>query len=570
MMTLRIARSREALLALLVLAGTVALSACAPPTLTSLDRTSGPGHTLVMAQGSNLIFSRIIWDAGLATEQVIPGGFLGGYMYSVPPGATLGNHPVALANSRGRSGTINFNVTAPQPYGAPRIDYVMIGAASFDTSGNVNAWLYVQGANIDVGAVVQVNGTDVATAAHKGLRNDLYGIPPNALGYPIYHYLALLALPGAQPVGSTLSLTVRNLDGQVSPAFSYRLPADAATLDSDGDDLPDAWETAGYDANGDGTIDVNLPALGANQHRRDVFLEIDVMTGLANPPVATTPGNPGTFDMARAMFAAAPIINPGPNNGINLIIDSSGTVPFVNIVGFSAADNAVLGTANYSTIKAANFDNANRGRIYHYAIWANAQPGGFSGISDIQFNAAGQVTGPGDDFIVSFDDFAAAFQTLRSQVETLTHEFGHNLGQQHGGNNNNTLKPNYWSVMSYAWQLRTGRSNAVRRQRVTCTPAYYAVAGATEPNGALPAVVNAVVDYSEGMAASLVENNNSLNETTGVCGLPVDWNNDGDQTDVGINADVDDDGNNTSTVTDFANWRALDLRGPRLNGSVAP
>jgi len=59
-------------------------------------------------------------------------------------------------------------------------------------------------------------------------------------------------------------------------------------------------------------------------------------------------------------------------------------------------------------------------------------------------------------------------------------------------------------------------------------------------------------------------------ETTGVCGLPVDWNNDGDQTDVGINADVDDDGNNTSTVTDFANWRALDLRGPRLNGSVAP
>jgi hypothetical protein len=555
---------------LLVLTLVLMQAGCNAPTLTALDQSSGPEHSLVMVQGSDLFLSNIIWDAGLGSEHVIPGGFLGGYMFSVPPGASLGNHPVAIENSAGRSSILNFNVTAPQPFGAPRIDNVMIVASNFGGGGQVSTWLYVQGANIDVGAVVQINGTDVASVAHKGLRNNLYGIPPNRLGYPIYHYVSVLAFPDLRPVGSTLSVTVRNLDAQTSAAFSYTLPADAAHLDSDGDSLLDSWETGGYDANGDGTIDVNLPALGATRYHKDVLLEVDVMSGLANPPIPTAGGNPGTFDMARAMFAAAPLINPGANNGINLILDTSGTVPFANIVGFTVADNPMLGTANYSTLKAANFDNANRGNIYHYAIWGSAQPGGFSGISDIVFDASGNVTGPGDDFIVSFDTFSASYQTLRSQVETLTHEFGHDLKQQHGGNNNNQYKPNYWSVMSYTWQIRTGASNAFRRQKVTCVPAYYATTGAAEVNGALPGSINAIVDYSEGMAFTLVENNNTLNEPNGVCGQPVDWNDDGDQTDVNFNANVDDDGNSTSTVTDFANWRALDFRGPATNGSVTP
>ena len=556
---------------LLCLAAALIQAACnpAPPAVT-LDRTTGPPHTLVMVQGSNLLLSSVIWDAGLGTEQVIPGGFLGAYMFSVPPGASAGNHPVAVQNGAGRSAVVNFNVTAPVPYGAPRVDHVSLLGTTFDGSGNVSGWLYVQGANFDVGAVVQVNGADVASISHRGLRNDLYGIPPDRLGYPIYHYVSVLAAFGPVPAGSNISVTSRNLDLQTSAAFNYATPANQAALDSDGDSLLDTWEESGFDANGDGTVDVNLAALGANKWRRDVLLEIDVMSGLANPPVATSGTTPGTFDTARAAFAAAPVINIIPDPGINLVIDSSGSIPFVQTIGFNAADNAMLGTANYGTLKAANFDNAVRGQIYHYAIWGNAQPGGFSGISDILFDNAGNVTGPGDDFIVSFDDFGASFQTLRSQVETLVHEFGHNLSQQHGGNNNNTLKPNYWSVMSYTWQLRTGRNNATRLARVTCAPAYYATAGAAEPGGALPATVNAVVDYSEGMAASLVENNNTLNEPNGVCGQPVDWNDDGDQTDTNFNANVDDDGNSTSTVVDFANWRALNFRGPATNGSVTP
>jgi hypothetical protein len=300
------------------------------------------------------------------------------------------------------------------------------------------------------------------------------------------------------------------------------------------------------------------------------LLEVDVMAALTNPPIGTTPGNPGTFDGARAMFAAAPVVNPVDDNGINLILDTSGSVPFWSIVGFNAVDNAMLSTANFSTLKAANFDNANRDNIYHYAIWASAIPGGGSGISDIQFDADGNLTGPGDDFIVSFDTFQASYQTLKSQVATLTHEFGHNLSQLHGGNNGSKYKPNYWSVMSYNWQLRTGLSNQSRQRRVTCLPFYYGVAGATEPNGAPPAAFTAYADYSEGMAAALVENTNTLDETTGVCGAAVDWNDDADQTDTMLNANVDDNAAADETVSDFGNWRALVFTGPSSDGYVVP
>lgn len=539
------------------------LVACYPPVLTGLDPPSGPPRTLVMSQGSNLLLSEVIWDAGLPSEETLPGGFLGGYMFSVPPGAAAGNHPVNLVNSEGGSASVDFNVTAPVPYGAPRIDHVLVVSANFD-GANLTPLLSVQGPNLDVGAVVQVGGADVATVAHKGLRNDLLGIDATALGNPIHHYLALLVNPGSQPAGSTLTLTVRNLDGTLSAPFQYVLPASNATLDSDGDDLLDVWETSGFDADDDGAIDVDLPALGANKYRRDILVEVDVMTALANPPTAAT------WTAARAMFTAAPIINPmGTDNGINLILDTGGTVPYSTFVEFDGVDSPP-DSANFATLKAANFPNAKRGRVYHYCIWGYLRPNGSSGRSDIQFTPGGAVAGPGDDFIVTFDPYPAAYQTVRSQVETFNHELGHDLGQQHGGNDNNTNKPNYLSVMSYSWQLRTGGVDAWRLDNPTCAPAYYGVAGVAEPAGALPAAVGTVTDYSEGMAAPLVENTNTLNEPNGVCGQPADWNDDGDQVDVTLNADVDEDGSVNRTVTDFANWRALDFRGPRLNGDVTP
>lgn len=48
-------------------------------------------------------------------------------------------------------------------------------------------------------------------------------------------------------------------------------------LDTDGDGLPDVWEKEGLDYDGDGKIDVDLPAMGADPNIPDIFVEVDWM-----------------------------------------------------------------------------------------------------------------------------------------------------------------------------------------------------------------------------------------------------------------------------------------------------
>ena len=540
--------------ATLVVAGAMcSLPACGRPRLDSLDPTTGPERTLVVVQG-DLAFANLLWDAETASEMGLAGGFLGPTMFSVPQGASVAAHDVQLIRDGSRSAKLPFTVTAAQPFSAPRLDRVSIAGATFKAGGLLTTWLFVQGANTDVGAEILVDNVVQPTVAWKAMRGERYGVNVNSLGLPIYHHLLLLGAPGDRPAGSTIAVKIRNSDGLESDVVNYRLPADQASVDSDGDDLPDDMEMNGFDANSDGTIDVDLPALGANPLRPDLFLEVDIMNGLANPPAA------GVFNSMVDAFANAPIVNPIDADGVHLVIDTSGTVAFSQTINLTGADNPMTGFTNFYTLKTANFNDANRGRIYHYCIWANAHPGGWSGISDVSFGNGG------DDCIVSFDDFPAAYQTVRSGAETLMHEFGHNLDQRHGGATHFSGNPAYNSVMSYNWQLRASQGAAYRRGAPVCVPFYYHDAMATEPNGALPGVVNTIVDYSDGMNRDLVEN--ALNETQGVClGAARDWNSDGDAADAAATLDINGDGDTTDTWRDFPNWARLVFRGPRLNGS---
>jgi hypothetical protein len=333
------------------------LAACGNPNINGLDPANGPRRTLVRVDGDT-VFATARWDAGTASEVGVPGAVLGASMFSVPGAAGNGAHTVQLERNGGRGTTATFTVTDPVPFGAPRLDRVSLLGTEFQAGNMVSSWKLVQGANVDVGAEVLIDGMVVPTAAIKALRNDLLGVGPGTLGNPLYHHLALLAAPGPRAAGSVVKVFIRNLDGKISNARAYTLPVDAATLDSDGDDIPDEWEKNGFDANGDGTIDVDLKALGADPFRPDVLLEVDIMQGLTNPPAAAA------FQAMQAAFAAAPYINLVPNDGINLIIDSSGTVPFWQTINMTGADNPAAGFANFYTLKTANFDNANRGRLY--------------------------------------------------------------------------------------------------------------------------------------------------------------------------------------------------------------
>jgi hypothetical protein len=54
-----------------------------------------------------------------------------------------------------------------------------------------------------------------------------------------------------------------------------------AGADADGDGLLDDWEQHGIDVDGNGTIDLNLPAMGANPMHKDVFVELDWRPGFS-------------------------------------------------------------------------------------------------------------------------------------------------------------------------------------------------------------------------------------------------------------------------------------------------
>jgi uncharacterized repeat protein (TIGR01451 family) len=89
--------------------------------------------------------------------------------------------------------------------------------------------------------------------------------------------------------------------------------------DTDGDGLLDDWEKNGLDVDSDGSIDLNLPAWGANPLHKDIFLELDWMTG-QNPARQA-------IQAIKAAFAAAPLSaggNPNPDGkpGINLWVDT--------------------------------------------------------------------------------------------------------------------------------------------------------------------------------------------------------------------------------------------------------
>lgn len=537
-------------------------TACTAPDIVSLDPDNGPERTLVNVEGDNFL-SSVYWDIGAASETQLPSGFLGSYLFTVPQGAAVGAHNVGLERNGRRGDQKTFTVTAPQPFPAPRLDRISLSYSDFSTEGQVNTWMYVQGANIDAGAEVLINNTVVPTVAHKGIQNDLLGINPADLNYPVYHYLALIVAPGSQATGQNLSVKIRNSDGQESNSRIYRLPTSASTLDSDGDDIPDTWEINGYDADGDGTIDIDLKALGADPYRPDLFLEVDVMQGLTNTP------NAAVWNAITNAFGRAPIINPGQTNGVNLIMDTSGTVPFWQTINFTGTETTTH--RRFNTLKNVNFNNAVRGRIYHYCIWANMRPNSSSGVSDVNWGSGG------DDCIVSFDDFNASFQTVQSMAETLMHEFGHNLDQRHGGSDHTAYNPTYSSVMSYSWQLRTGRSNAWRRNCPVYSPLFYQQNAAVEVNGALPAGwVGPSIDYSEGMGRILDEDN--LNEPVGLYNATaVDWNRDGDMTDVSADRDlhppyqagtcISTATDDNDTLNDHPNWTLLDYRGPRTNGT---
>ncbi|MEZ4570199.1 MAG: hypothetical protein R2849_07705 [Thermomicrobiales bacterium] len=242
--------------------------------------------------------------------------------------------------------------------------------------------------------------------------------------------------------------------------------------DADGDGLSDDWEQNGVSFNGQF---VDLPAMGADPNKPDIFIQIDWMQGSGQDQRLSATA----IQMVVDAFASSPYTSPTGSVGINMHIDQGSgsnlhrgsmptttwgalsraqSIPFQNNLGTVNGSGDYVWTA-FDNIKQSNFVPTGRSPIFHYVIAAFLpEPPPTGGT---QNNSSG-ISRNGDDaaFFDGTSDFLITLGgtggagTVQQQAGTLMHELGHNLALGHGGNVHTNYKPNYPSIMNYLFQMR--------------------------------------------------------------------------------------------------------------------
>jgi hypothetical protein len=239
----------------------------------------------------------------------------------------------------------------------------------------------------------------------------------------------------------------------------------AAAPDTDGDGLPDAWEERGVVLDGGaGARWIDLPAMGADPRRPDVFVHADWMEGSGRNQRPSAEG----IRLVTEAFANSPYVSPTGSVGIRLHVDAgpdspldaSGAtwgalsraraIPWQKNIGTAASGNYDWTAFDRIRNQSGGFRETGRAPVFHYVIFGqyhdldDPHGGGASGIA----RGIG-----GTDFLVTLGNFTNGVGTPREQAGTFMHELGHNLGLRHGGCDDANMKPGYASVMNYAFQM---------------------------------------------------------------------------------------------------------------------
>jgi len=216
--------------------------------------------------------------------------------------------------------------------------------------------------------------------------------------------------------------------------------------DRDGDGLLNEWEEEGIDFDGVDPVDIDLPALGADPDHKDLFVEVDVMDSVPFDPLA--------LHRVEQSFASAPgqmVDNPDGASGIrlHLIYDDGDQLPSVSLSTDDWAEFVSLKDTYFGSPADRAHPNADlilqtRKSIFRYCVWGDTI---FLGPD--RNNGVGET--PGDDFVIAATDVALQYpeNPTSALAGAFMHELGHNLGLQHGGQDEINFKPNYLSVMNY-------------------------------------------------------------------------------------------------------------------------
>lgn len=219
-------------------------------------------------------------------------------------------------------------------------------------------------------------------------------------------------------------------------------------LDTDGDGLPDVWEKEGLDYDGDGKIDVDLPAMGADPNIPDIFVEVDWMV---RPQKKILWWEISKYrNLAPSEDAMKLVYDSFKQHGINLHIDvGPDSIDFVtgkkwgklsggNEIPYEKKFNI---KSSWNSTVNANFSKA-RHNVFKHCLFVDQYDGVRSGIAN---------NIPGQFFIVANQDWVFNGGNI-SVGGTFMHELGHTLGLRHGGCDHELYKPNYLSVMNYTFQ----------------------------------------------------------------------------------------------------------------------
>ena len=232
------------------------------------------------------------------------------------------------------------------------------------------------------------------------------------------------------------------------PAASSSTPAasnsrvansSSSTADSDGDGIPNSWETNGYDYDGDGQVDLDFPAWGANPNKKDLFVEMDYMPGLL--------ASQSELDTIVRTFANYPVNNPDGSRGINIHLDAGDAYAKYDLGGGNEIQyQALRNEQTVGQLRQSNSDPARNG-TFHYMVFGDyyTDAPGSSGIAQIDGLNFAVTLGP---------QYWGNNVSSNTYVGTFIHELGHNLGLYHGGDDDVNFKPNYFSIMNYRYQIQ--------------------------------------------------------------------------------------------------------------------
>jgi hypothetical protein len=246
--------------------------------------------------------------------------------------------------------------------------------------------------------------------------------------------------------------------------------------DTDGDGIPDGLETFA-------TEDLDLPAMGSNPLRADIFVELDWTV------FQTTSHRPSPAAMAAVVdaFAAAPILNADGSTGIAVHVDygQGGAYTGGNLIPGGWSN--ITFESGFNGFKSSYF-NADRRGIFHYGIFThryNSNTNNSSGVAEFLE----------DDFMVTLQNTVT---NDLHQAGTLMRMIGHNMGLRAGGFENREYKPNYNSVMNARYQFDGVDDDC-------------------------DAVGDGQLGFSDGSLITL--NEQDLNEFEGICGnRAINWN----------------------------------------------